>query len=236
MENFERTAMLLGDENMQKLKNAHIAVFGIGGVGGHCALSLARCGIGKIDLIDNDVVSKTNINRQAVAYLSTIGKKKTDVMRDMIKDINENVQVNVFNTFFLPENADDFDFSKYDYIIDAIDTVSGKIALVECANKVGTPIISCMGTGNKLDPTAFMVSDINKTSVCPLARVMRKELKARGIKKLKVVYSQENAKPSQIKDVDSGKPIPASISFVPSVAGLIMSGEVVKDLTGVNNG
>lgn len=228
---FSRTELLFGKEKMEKLKQARVAVFGVGGVGGHCTLALARSGIGAIDLIDNDVVSKSNINRQAVAFVSTIGKQKTSIMRDMIADINPEAEVEVHNTFFLPENSDIFDFSRYDYVIDAIDTVSGKIALAECCDKVGTPIISSMGAGNKLDPTAFKVADIYKTQVCPLARVMRRELKKRGIKKLKVVYSEEQALTPLPSDENSGKrQTPGSVSFVPSVAGLIIAGEVVKDL------
>lgn len=228
---FSRTELLFGKEKMEKLKQARVAVFGVGGVGGHCTLALARSGIGAIDLIDNDVVSKSNINRQAVAFVSTIGKQKTSIMRDMIADINPEAEVEVHNTFFLPENSDIFDFSQYDYVIDAIDTVSGKIALAECCDKVGTPIISSMAAGNKLDPTAFKVADIYKTQVCPLARVMRRELKKRGIKKLKVVYSEEQALTPLPSDENSGKrQTPGSVSFVPSVAGLIIAGEVVKDL------
>lgn len=228
---FSRTELLFGSEKMNILKNSRVAVFGIGGVGGHCTLALARSGIGALDLIDNDTVSITNINRQAVANLKTVGCQKTEVMKDMIANINPDAKVTIHNTFFLPENADEFDFSKYDYIIDAIDTVSGKIALVEKANRQNTPIISSMGAGNKLDPTAFKVSDIYKTSVCPLAKVMRKELKARGIKSLKVVYSEEKALTPLPSDEISGKrQTPGSVSFVPSVVGLIIAGEVVKEL------
>ncbi|MGN0173537.1 MAG: ThiF family adenylyltransferase [Acutalibacteraceae bacterium] len=228
---FSRTELLFGSEKMNILKNSRVAVFGIGGVGGHCTLALARSGIGALDLIDNDTVSITNINRQAVANLKTVGCQKTEVMKDMIANINPDAKVTIHNTFFLPENADEFDFSKYDYIIDAIDTVSGKIALVEKANRQNTPIISSMGAGNKLDPTAFKVADIYKTSVCPLAKVMRKELKARGIKSLKVVYSEEKALTPLPSDEISGKrQTPGSVSFVPSVVGLIIAGEVVKDI------
>lgn len=228
---FSRTELLFGSEKMNILKNSRVAVFGIGGVGGHCTLALARSGIGALDLIDNDTVSITNINRQAVANLKTVGCQKTEVIKDMIANINPDAKVTIHNTFFLPENADEFDFSKYDYIIDAIDTVSGKIALVEKANRQNTPIISSMGAGNKLDPTAFKVSDIYKTSVCPLAKVMRKELKARGIKSLKVVYSEEKALTPLPSDEISGKrQTPGSVSFVPSVVGLIIAGEVVKDI------
>ena len=229
---FTRTKLLLGEENMEKLKNAKVAVFGIGGVGGHCAEALARSGVGSIDLIDNDVVSKSNINRQAVAFLSTVGRQKTEVMRDIILDINPQAKVTVHNTFFLPENAENFDFSQYDYVVDAIDTVSGKIALAVCCEKSATPIISSMGAGNKLDPTAFEVSDIFKTEVCPLARVMRRELKSRGIKKLKVVYSKEKALTPLFSDEKKGNSqAPGSVAFVPSVVGLIIAGEVIKDLS-----
>ena len=231
MEQFLRTEMLIGKEAVKKLNNSKVIIFGVGGVGGHLALSLARSGVGNITLVDKDKVSVSNINRQAVAFLSTVGKFKCDVMKNMILDINPNACVTVINEFFLPENKNDYDFSQYDYIIDAVDTVSAKIALVECAEKSKVPIISAMGAGNKLDPTAFSVTDIFKTSGCPLARVMRRELKARGIKKLKVVYSTEKAKKPLFNDESDSKRVsPASIAFVPSVAGLIMAGEVVKDI------
>ena len=231
MEQFLRTEMLIGKEAVKKLNNSKVIIFGVGGVGGHLALSLARSGVGNITLVDKDKVSVSNINRQAVAFLSTVGKFKCDVMKNMILDINPNASVTVINEFFLPENKNDYDFSQYDYIIDAVDTVSAKIALVECAEKSKVPIISAMGAGNKLDPTAFSVTDIFKTSGCPLARVMRRELKARGIKKLKVVYSTEKAKKPLFNDESDSKRVsPASIAFVPSVAGLIMAGEVVKDI------
>ena len=231
MEQFLRTEMLIGKESVKKLNNSKVIIFGVGGVGGHLALSLARSGVGNITLVDKDKVSVSNINRQAVAFLSTVGKFKCDVMKNMILDINPNASVTVINEFFLPENKNDYDFSQYDYIIDAVDTVSAKIALVECAEKSKVPIISAMGAGNKLDPTAFSVTDIFKTSGCPLARVMRRELKARGRKKLKVVYSTEKAKKPLFNDESDSKRVsPASIAFVPSVAGLIMAGEVVKDI------
>ena len=229
---YSRTEMLLGAEAVEKLKQSRVAVFGIGGVGGHCVLSLARAGVGFIDLIDNDVVSMSNINRQAVAFQSTLGKYKTEVMRDMIKDINPNIQVEIHNTFFLPENSVDFDFSKYDYVVDAIDTISGKIELVECAKSADVKIISSMGAGNKLNPTQFEVADIYKTEVCPLARVMRRELKARGIDSLKVVYSKEKA---MSLDNNEKTRTPGSVSFVPSVVGIIIASEVIKDITGVKN-
>ena len=233
---FSRTEMLFGKEKMNILKNSRVAVFGIGGVGGHCALALCRSGVGELCLVDNDTVSVTNLNRQAVAFCSTIGKQKTEVMRQMLLDINPEIKIETKNTFFLPENANEFDFSDFDYIVDAIDTVSGKIALVESAKKANVPIIASMGAGNKLDPTAFKVADIYKTQVCPLAKVMRKELKARGIDSLKVVYSEEKAMTILETDKTSVKrQTPGSVSFVPSVVGLIMAGEVIKDLTGIKN-
>ena len=228
-ERFSRTALLLGEEGRERLFDARVAVFGIGGVGGHAAEALARAGISKIDLIDADTVSVSNINRQAIAFSSTVGQYKASVMKDRILDINPDAEVNAYNVFYSAETADDFDLSRYDYIIDAIDSVTSKILLIERASAVGTKIISSMGTGNKLDPTAFEVSDIYKTSVCPLARVMRTELKKRGIKKLKVVYSKEEPK-RIVADSAGGRHAPASISFVPSVAGLILAGEVIKDI------
>ena len=227
---FSRTALLIGEEGVEKLKNARVAVFGIGGVGGYVVEALARSGVGALELIDKDTVSVSNINRQIIALHSTVGRYKTEVAAERAKDINPDILVTVRNTFYLPETASEFDFSSYDYVVDAIDTVSGKIALIEQAQKSGTPIISCMGAGNKLDATAFEVSDISKTSVCPLARVMRRELKKRGIDHVKVVYSKEEPRESKAKDEETGKPIPASIAFVPSVAGLIIAGEVIKDL------
>lgn len=221
---FSRTENLIGAKSLEKLKNCSVAVFGIGGVGGYVAEALARSGVGCIDLIDNDKVSLTNINRQIIATNSTVGKYKTEVMKQRILDINPEAEVNTFNILYLPETADCFDFSKYDYIIDAIDNVTGKISLACKAEETDTPIISSMGTGNKLDPTKFEVSDIYKTSVCPLAKVMRYELKKRNIKKLKVVYSKE----TPIKN--NNERTPSSIAFVPSVAGLIIAGEVIKDL------
>ena len=188
---FIRTELMLGHSAMEKLKKSHVAVFGVGGVGGYAVEALARSGVGSLDLIDNDVVAESNINRQIIATTKTIGKSKVDVAKERVLDINPDIEVNTFKTFYTPESASDFDFSKYDYIIDAIDTVTGKIELVMQANATNTPIISSMGAGNKLDPTAFEVSDIYKTSICPLARVMRRELNKRHIKKLKVVYSKE---------------------------------------------
>ena len=225
-----RTEALLGMEGVKRLENSTVAVFGIGGVGGYVAEALARSGVGHLELIDHDTVSVSNINRQIVALRSTVGKYKVDVMKERVLDINPEAEVVAHKCFYLPETANQFDFTKYDYIIDAVDTVTAKIEIIVNAKKVGTPVISCMGTGNKLNPTLFEVSDIYKTSVCPLARVMRRELKQRGIKSLKVVYSKEEPIKSEIADSETGKTVPASISFVPSVAGLIIAGEVIKDL------
>ena len=232
---FSRTELMLGHEAMEKLEGSRVAVFGIGGVGGHTVEALVRSGVGAIDLIDNDKVSITNINRQIFATLSTVGKYKVEVAKDRILDINPNCKVTIHQKFYSPETSSEFDFSEYDYVVDAIDTVTGKIELVMQADKSGTPIISSMGAGNKLDPTAFEVADIFKTSVCPLARVMRYELKRRGIKHLKVVYSKEQPiklvynSDSETKGT-SGRQAPGSNAFVPSVAGLIIAGEVIKDL------
>ncbi len=230
MEIFSRTEMLLGKESVEKLKNKKVIVFGIGGVGGYVCEALVRTGIGKIDLVDNDTVSESNINRQIIALHSTVGRYKTEVMKERLLDINPNIEVNIHNCFYTPETSNEFDFSKYDYIVDAIDTVSGKIELVLQAEKCGTPIIASMGTGNKLNPCGFKVADIYKTSVCPLARVMRTELKKRGIKKLKVVYSEETPISAFTETAENGKRIPASCAFTPSVAGLIIASEVIKDL------
>lgn len=244
-----RTEILLGPENIKKLENAAVAVFGIGGVGGFATEALARSGIGKLVLIDHDTVSVSNINRQIVALHSTVGKYKVDVMKDRILDINPEIHVEVHKCFYLPETAEQFDFSKYDYVVDCIDTVTGKLQLIEAAKAAGTPVISSMGAGNKLEPTAFEVADISKTSVCPLAKVMRRELKKRNIKNVKVVYSKEEPVKTKVKTpeeytVDAvmqdengtentgrRKSIPGSCAFVPSVAGLILAGEVIKDLT-----
>ena len=245
---FSRTELLLGHDNMEKLKNARVAVFGIGGVGGFTVEALARSGVGTLDLIDDDRVCLTNINRQIIATRKTIGQYKVDAAKERILDINPDAVVNTYKTFFMPDAADAFDFSVYDYVVDAIDTVTGKIMLVEAAQKAGTPIISSMGAGNKLDPTAFEVADIYKTSVCPLAKVMRRELKKRGIRKLKVVYSKEKAltpiddtanscrshcicPPGSARNCTQRRQIPGSTAFVPSVVGLIIAGEVIKDLT-----
>ena len=243
MKQFVRTEMLLGKDSMEVLKNAHVAVFGVGGVGGYVAEALARSSVGKFDLIDNDTVALSNLNRQIIALHSTVGQYKVDVMKERILDINPEAVVNVHKCFFLPENSGEFDFSKYDYIVDAIDTVTAKLELIVKANEAGVPIISSMGTGNKLDPARLEVTDIYKTEVCPLARVMRNELKKRGIKKLKVVYSKEQPiKPEkkeekQITSENLGriKDVPGSVAFVPSVAGLIIAGQVILDLKGEKN-
>lgn len=230
---FSRSQMMFGKSGIEKLNNSRVAVFGIGGVGGYTVEALARTGVGAIDIIDNDTVSVTNINRQIIATHKTVGRLKVDVMRERILDINPDCVVNAYNTFFSPENSSDFDFSRYDYVVDAIDTVSSKIELVMKCNEAGVPIISSMGAGNKLDATRFEVSDIYKTSVCPLAKVMRRELKTRGIKKLKVVYSKEEAiKPIEKSDEKAvgRRAVPSSNAFVPSVVGLIIAGEVIKDL------
>lgn len=239
---FERTELLLGEEGMKKLANSRIAVFGVGGVGGHVVDALVRSGVGAIDIIDHDTVSLSNINRQLIATLSSVGKYKVDVMYDRIMDINPECKVTVHKCFYLPETKDQFHFEEYDYIVDAIDTVTGKVALVMQAKESNTPIISSMGAGNKLNPTMFEVADIYKTSVCPLAKVMRHEMKKRGVKKLKVVYSKElpitpiekqkENKNNDNLDTTGGfkKATPGSTAFVPSVVGLIIASEVVKDL------
>ena len=218
---------------MAKLKSARVAVFGIGGVGGYTVEALVRSGIGAIDIIDDDKVCLTNINRQIYATHRTVGKYKVDVAEERIAEINPDCKVKKFKTFFLPQTKGEFDFSQYDYVVDAIDTVAGKIAIVESANESNVPVISAMGAGNKVDPTAFEVADIAKTSVCPLARVMRRELAKRGIKHLKVVYSKEEPKKTEgdTGEVTRKRTIPASTAFVPSVVGLIIAGEVIKDLT-----
>ena len=233
MNQFSRTELLLGSKGMEKLKNSRVAVFGIGGVGGHAAEALARSGVGALDLIDSDVISLTNINRQIIATLDKVGQYKTDVMKERVALINPEAEVTAHRKFFLPENSEEFDFTRYDYVIDAVDTVSAKIELVMKAGAAGTPIICSMGAGNKLDPAAFEVADLYATSVCPLARVMRTELRKRGIKKLKVVYSKEPPITPLPSDEECGKrTVPGSTAFVPSVAGLIIAGEVIKDLCG----
>ncbi|MBP5461245.1 MAG: tRNA threonylcarbamoyladenosine dehydratase [Lachnospiraceae bacterium] len=231
---FSRTELLLGEAAMKRLAECRVAVFGIGGVGGYVCEALARSGVGALDLIDNDKVCLSNINRQIIATGKTVGRYKTEVMKERILDINPDASVNIYNCFFLPENASDFPFEKYDYVVDAIDTVTAKIELVMQCQKVGVPIMSSMGAGNKLDPTRFRVADIFKTNMDPLAKVMRRELKKRGVKKLKVVYSEETPiVPAQSEEAPSGarRSTPGSTAFVPSVAGLIIAGEVIKDLT-----
>jgi len=219
---FQRTTLLIGHENVEKLKNRRVAVFGIGGVGGHAVESLCRCGIGKIDIFDGDIVDITNINRQLIATHKTTGRIKVDVMRERLLEINPDIIIEAHKLFYLPETADEVDLSVYDYIIDAVDTVTAKLELVCHAKALDVPVICSMGAANKLDPAAFMVADIYDTSVCPIARVMRNELRKRGVESLKVVYSRELPKKT--------KP-PASISFVPPVAGLILASEVIKDFT-----
>ena len=244
---FSRTQLVFGEEAMQRLAGARIAVFGIGGVGGYTVEALARSGIGQLDLIDDDKVCVTNVNRQLLATLKTVGQYKVDVAKERVADINPKCRVNTFKTFYMPDTKGEFDFSQYDYIVDAIDTVKGKLALVENAQKAGTPIISSMGAGNKVDAAAFEVADIYETSVCPLARVMRYECRRRGIKKLKVVYSKEKpirpmedmsiscrrhcVCPPGTRKCTVRRDIPGSTAFVPSVAGLIIAGEVIKELT-----
>ena len=245
---FSRTQLLLGQEGMEKLYRARVAVFGIGGVGGYTVEALARSGVGTLDLIDDDKVCLTNLNRQIFATRKTVGQYKVDVAQQRILEINPKAVVHTYKTFYAPQTAELFDFSQYDYVVDAIDTVTGKLELVEQAEKAGVPIISSMGAGNKMDPTAFEVADIYETSVCPLARVMRKELKKRGIKKLKVVYSKEPpmtpiddlaiscrtnciCPPGTERKCTQRRQVPGSNAFVPSVVGLIIAGEVVKDLT-----
>lgn len=235
MKQFARSELLLGKENMEKLKRSRVAVFGIGGVGGFAAEALARTGVGALELFDMDTVSITNINRQIIAALDTVGKYKTDVMKERIALINPEAEVVSHRCFFLPDNSAEFDFSKYDYVVDAVDTVTAKIELVMKCRENGVPIISSMGAGNKLDPTRFEVEDIYKTSVCPLARVMRTELRKRGVERLKVVYSKEPpVVPLSSEETSAKKSVPGSLAFVPSVAGLIIAGEVIKDLCGIN--
>lgn len=248
LDQFSRTELLLGNENMIRLKNARVAIFGIGGVGGYTTEALARSGVGTLDLIDDDRVCLTNINRQIYATRRTVGRYKVDVAEERILEINPEANVNTYKTFYMPDTAAEFDFSAYDYVVDAIDTVTGKLMLVEQADHAGTPIISSMGAGNKMDPTAFQVADIYETTVCPLARVMRRELKKRGIRSLKVVYSREKpmepvedmaiscrsnciCPPGTARKCTQRRQIPGSNAFVPSVAGLIIAGEVIKDLT-----
>ena len=226
-EEFERTALLLGEEAVAKLSSSHVLIFGVGGVGGHAVDALARAGIGSFTIVDNDKVSPSNINRQMIALHSTIGRSKVEVMKERIKDINPDAEVTAREMFFLPENVDEFDFGKYDYVLDCVDTVSAKISIIEEAKKAGVPVISAMGAGNKLDPSQFRISDISKTEYCPLAKVMRRELRSRGINHVDVCWSPEMpVKPS----ASDGKPVPGSVSFVPSVCGLVMAGKVVTVL------
>ena len=228
---FSRTRMLLGDEAMERLARARVAVFGIGGVGGHAVEALTRSGVGALDLIDSDRVVLSNLNRQIVATRDTVGMLKVEAAKARILSINPDCRVRTFPIFYLPETADRFDFTQYDYVVDAIDTVAGKLQLIEAAQAAGVPVISCMGAGNKLDPTAFRVADISETSVCPLARVMRRELRKRGVEHVKVVYSTEPAlSPAPADEATGRRATPGSTAFVPAVAGLILAGEVIKDL------
>lgn len=224
----ERTAMLLGEQGVDKLNRAHVAVFGVGGVGGYAVEALVRAGVGTLTLCDHDEVSESNLNRQIIALHSTVGQKKVEAARARIADIDPDVQVITHDTFFLPENADTFDFSAYDYVVDAVDTVAAKLELYRRARAAGVPVISAMGAGNKLDPTAFRVTDIHKTESCPLARAVRVACRREGIKNIKVVYSTEEPKGAVV--ADNGRYAPGSISFVPSAMGLIIAAEVVKDL------
>lgn len=237
---YSRTRLLLGAEGLEKLRNARVAVFGLGGVGGYAVEALARSGIGQLDLIDDDEINLTNLNRQVLALHSTIGVSKVEAAKERILDIAPTIQVRTYQTFYLPENARQFDFSQYDYVLDAIDTVTGKLELIAQAKAAGVPIISCMGTGNKLDPTCFRVSDISKTRGCALARIMRKECAKRGLKGIKVVWSEELPMEIQMdpdefresqREGSSRRALPGSVAFVPGVAGLIMAGEVIKDLS-----
>lgn len=240
LDQFSRTELLFGNAAMERLASSCVAVFGIGGVGGYAVEALARSGVGALDIIDDDKVCLTNINRQIIATHKTVGKYKVDVAAERIAEINPDCKVTTYKTFYLPETQGEFDFTKYDYIIDAIDTVTGKLTIIENANKCKVPVISAMGAGNKVDPTAFEVADIYDTSVCPLAKVMRRELKKRGIEKLKVVYSKEEpirpiaAEISNLDGSETRRGTPGSCAFVPSVVGLIIAGEVIKDLIGYN--
>lgn len=240
LDEFSRTELLFGREGMERLARARVAVFGLGGVGGYAMEALARSGVGALDLVDSDQISLTNLNRQILATRRTLGQYKADAARDRVLEINPAAKVRACRVFYGPETAGTFDFTQYDYVVDAIDTVTGKLALIQQAQAAGTPVISCMGAGNKLDPTAFRVADIYATSVCPLARVMRKELKKRGIRQLKVVYSQEPPRTPEgalYQETLAGqerRQVPGSNAFTPSVAGLILAGEVLKDLAAEN--
>lgn len=231
-EAFSRAECILGKDNMKRLSDARLLVFGIGGVGSYVVEAFARMGIRYLSIVDNDVVSESNLNRQLIATRSTVGQAKVDVMRDRILDINKDAVVETYKCFYLPKEAEAFDFSRYDYVVDAVDTVTAKLDIIMRAQAAGTPVISSMGTGNKLDPTKLVVTDIYKTTMCPLAKVMRKELRARGVKQLKVVYSTEEAIWTP-RETESSRPIPGSVSFVPSVAGLILAGEVVRDILNI---
>lgn len=238
-EQFSRTGLLIGEDGLGQLQNARVAIFGIGGVGGYVAEALARSGVGAFDLIDNDTVALSNLNRQIIATMDTVGQYKVDVMKERILSINPQAEIRVHKCFYLPETAEEFDFSEYSYVVDAVDTVTAKISIIMQAQEKQVPVISSMGAGNKMDPTKFEVTDIYKTTMCPLAKVMRRELKKRGVEKLKVVYSTEPAivprqtdTQSDKENVPSRRVAPGSIAFVPSVAGLITAGEVVRDLIG----
>ena len=237
MDAFSRTRLLLGTQAMEKLNKTHVAVFGLGGVGGFVVEALARSGIGELTLVDHDTISQTNLNRQILATADTIGMEKSDAAARRVLSIHPDCRVHALHKFYGPDTAEEFDFSKFDYVVDAIDTVTGKLALIAAAKAAGTPILCCMGTGNKLDPTAFQIADISKTSVCPLARIMRKECAKRGYKNVKVLYSREDPIPSDPaaltdEELPEGRrALPGSVAFVPSVAGLIIAGEVIKDLT-----
>lgn len=245
-EQFGRTALLIGEDAMLRLEQAHVIVFGVGGVGGFVVEALARAGVGSIDIVDNDEVNVTNINRQIIALHSTIGRAKVDVMKERVEAINPSCKVTAHQCFYLPETADLFDFTKYTYVVDAVDTVTAKLQIITAAKEANVPVISCMGTGNKLDPSKFQIADVSKTSVCPLAKVMRKECKERGLKDVKVLYSTElprKAEPELLQaaldkerqqaSAGQKRSIPASISFVPSVAGLMIAGEVVREIAHV---
>ena len=238
MDPFSRTRLLLGNDSMEKLKNARVAVFGLGGVGGYVVEALARSGVGALELIDHDTISITNINRQLLATMDTVGMGKAEAAAQRARSINPAIDAKAIKMFYSPDTAHLFDFSRYDYVVDAIDTVTGKLALVQAAQATGTPILSCMGTGNKLDPSRFQITDITKTSVCPLARIMRKECAKRGIRHLKVLFSTEDPIPSDpdaatLEEMPEGRrALPGSVAFVPSVAGLMIAGEVIRDLCG----
>ena len=222
-ERFIRTKLLIGSEKLDILRTKHVAVFGVGGVGGYVCEALARCGIGRFTIVDRDTVNESNINRQIIALTSTVGRAKVDVMKERMCDINPDVYIEACEVFYLPQNASEFDFTKYDYVVDAVDTVTAKLQIITAAKEANVPVISCMGAGNKLDPSLFRIADISKTSVCPLAKVMRRELKNRGLKDVKCVYSTEEAIKPEENEI-------GSIAFVPSVAGLLIASEVIKDL------